>query len=173
LIKESLEQTFTRGSDDKLSNIGIGKKAAILKWLTEFNIEKYELNDDLSINIIKHDVWIDMINIGSLPKYIQFDKIYGSFRMMNAKLTTLRGFPTYVKGTLNCESNLLKTLEFITPVIGKDFYCGYNQLVDLKIRPTLIGGSMFVAGNSLLTTQYTDMIERKRGYPIVNTRDED
>jgi len=35
LVKESLNQSFTRGNDDKLNTIGVGKIVSIKKWLDD------------------------------------------------------------------------------------------------------------------------------------------
>ena len=166
LINESINQSFERTGKDKLPNLGIGKMGAILKWLDDFRIKDYQINDDLTININNHDVYIDRAEISELPNYIKFNKIYGSFRIVNSGLTTLKGFPSYVRGKVNCEGNLLKTLEFITPIIGDDFYCGYNDLKNLDFRPEKIDGIMFVTGNKLLTKEYTLNIQRIAGYQI-------
>jgi hypothetical protein len=55
LVKEYLNEVFTRDSEDKLSGIDIGKIHIVKKWIednpTFFNNAKYHLNSDNSITV--------------------------------------------------------------------------------------------------------------------------
>jgi len=74
LVKESLGQTFTRGGEDKLKNLGLGKPVVIQKWFDD-NLETLEngaiLDDDFNLliknfNRIDKDKWRKM----EIPSYI-------------------------------------------------------------------------------------------------------
>ena len=49
LVKESIGHNFSRGGEDKLKEIGIGKRELIKKWCEEF-IPSYKINDDNTID---------------------------------------------------------------------------------------------------------------------------
>jgi len=126
IVKESLNQTFTR-NEDKLSSIGVGKIDMIKKWIELFYkkckeevtfIADLVINDDLTINSMSNLVFPD--NIGELPSYIQFNKVYGYFNCNRCELKTLRGCPKEVIGNYKCQTNKLTSLEY-----GPTFVKGY------------------------------------------------
>ena len=59
LVRESI--SFTRGNDPK-NVLGIGQRYLIEKWLDEMDIEKYIINDDMTINIKRSGGYININN---------------------------------------------------------------------------------------------------------------
>ena len=75
LVKEILGNTFSRGGDDKISSLGIGKISLIKKWLEELEIDEYRINDDFSIDI-EHTLTFHVSEVDKkFPDYIQFGTI--------------------------------------------------------------------------------------------------
>lgn len=94
-----------RREEDLLRNMGIGAKGKIDEWMEEMAISRYIINDDATI-----DVWSD-VNLknkgikGSLPPFIKFRTIYGSFYISGNHIRSLRGFPYTVHGDLSIHTN--------------------------------------------------------------------
>jgi hypothetical protein len=156
LIKESIEHTFIRGGKDKLSNLGLGKREIVYKWLldnyTEKRIDIFTINDDFSIDAFG-DIFIRDF-AGNLPEFIQFRNIYGSFSCTNSDLTTLRGGPVRVTGDYFCNYNKMKTLDFAPMFVGGDFSIEYNELKMIEIalfanRKPHIGGTITFGGREI------------------------
>jgi len=110
LVKESLNITFSRGGDDKISSLGIGKKKMIQTWLDEMNIFDYFINDDLTINCPSSICLPD--NYGNLPDYIQFNEVECNCNFRRCKMTSLKGSPYRVGGSFMVDDNKLTSLEF-------------------------------------------------------------
>ena len=126
LVKESI--SFTRGNDPK-NTLGIGKRYLIEQWLEKWKedarIQKYIINDDLSIDVdIFHVFDFKMKNF---PEYIQFNKCKGHFSVQRAGFTSLKGCPLVVGGIFSCSENLLTSLEYCPKFIGDTFYCYDNK----------------------------------------------
>jgi hypothetical protein len=127
LVKESLGQTFTRGTDDKLSSIGIGKRGMIKNWLDKYGILNYTINEDDSIDVSGNVRLIDL-GLNEFPDYIQFGDVIGSFWMYRNNFTSLKGCPTYVVDNFDCEENNLKNLKYAPKRVDGNFYCRENYL---------------------------------------------
>jgi acetyltransferase-like isoleucine patch superfamily enzyme len=111
IVKESLDQTktFTRGEGDKLSNLNIGKIQMIKKWLDDFDVRQYTINDDLSIDALNNlDFSYDTIEF---PKYIKFRKVIGDFRLKHTDISSLIGGPEIVTGSFYCINTTLDSLD--------------------------------------------------------------
>ena len=77
-------------------NLGIGQETRIRKWLNEHGIERYTINDDLTIDV-KGSVNLTIFTEKKLPDYIQFGKITENFYIENSpKLESLEGCPNEV-----------------------------------------------------------------------------
>jgi len=153
LVKESLSQTFTRGSEDKLSTLGIGRRESIIKWLKEYGIFHYKINDDFSIDTFTV-VNLMAIKIKELPSYIQFNSVDGGFNISSNYMKSLRGCPIQVAGNFKCSHNFLKTLEGGPQQVGMTYIgsyeCHNNELISLKGSPETVGHD-FNCGHNLLT----------------------
>jgi hypothetical protein len=119
-----INESFTK-CDDKLENLGIGKKALIIKWLDDNKISKYKLLDNLSINVFA-DVIIR--THGPFPDYIQFNYIDGNFYAWNLEIGSFRGFPQKIEGSL---------------------YAGKNTIYDIGDAPKFVGGIIDISDNPI------------------------
>jgi hypothetical protein len=114
---------FTRGSNNTLNNLGIGRAYHIGEWVKERNITKYKINPDYSIDV-NWSVDLKTIHKGNFPDYIQFNKVNGFFDCSDCDMTTLRGCPRNVLGSFKVTRNPLETLEF-APNVAAAIVC-YN-----------------------------------------------
>jgi len=149
LVKESLEQGFTRGSDNKLSDLGVGKIPLIKKWLNDHYIRVYTINEDFSIDI-PNDVELSDCLFGNLPDYIQFGTFKGDFDCNDVGLTTMKGFPKHVAGNFSCYDNNLTSCEFAPEFIGES--CSFTnnpELSDITGFPKYIGSDLFIRDTKL------------------------
>jgi len=122
----TLYESFVK-SDDKLSNIGVGKIAAIKNWLEEYEIHKYTINSDLTIDA--QSVMIsNRKELEYLPNYINFNRIEWFFAIMKCNLKSLRGCPRFVGGAFNVSVNNLNSLEFEPDEVGGNYWCDKNNL---------------------------------------------
>ena len=132
LINETLNEDFKRGGGDALGNMGIGKKYLIESWLDSIKISDYELDENLEINVLNGtSTWLNFNSTikNTLPDYIQFNIVAGSFNANECDLISLKGCPRKVTGTFFCSRNYnLRSLEGAPLYIGGSFYCRLNNI---------------------------------------------
>ena len=92
------------------SHSGEGFKAQrrneIEKWLKEYDIKNYTINDDFTIDV-NGEVCVGQKNLIEFPDYIQFGVVRGNFDCSLNDLTSLRGCPREVgKGFFVHQMNL-------------------------------------------------------------------
>ena len=77
LVREYIE--FER-TGDPFKDLDLGIEGKIDMWMTEmgFHPDKYEINDDLTIDVFG-DAKLTNANLERLPKYIKFGRIGGGF----------------------------------------------------------------------------------------------
>lgn len=136
-------------------NLGVGQESLIRKWLDEHGIEKYTINNDLTIDV-DDNISLDEYSERKFPDYIQFGKVGGCFSITETQLTSLVGSPkeceTFQCGwnkklksligapkkckEFNCvECDILENLDG-SPTICETFICwGCNKLKNLKGAP--------------------------------------
>ena len=117
---------------------------------SKYDIKKYTINDDYSI-----DVDGDVVNIsnGTLTKIpLKFNIVSGFFNCSLNQLTTLEGCPRSVNH-FNCSFNKLTTLEGGPESVGGDFHCGDNKLTTLLGSPKSVGGNFSCSYNNLTTLE--------------------
>lgn len=138
--KNWLDEKFTADSDP-ISDMGIGVRARIEKWLKEHNIYNYTLNDDLTIDV-DGPVNLSYELNGNLPDYIKFSHITnGYFMSTHNNMTSLKGSPkTIDKGNANYRGN---------------FEVNNNNLTSLKYAPKKISGNFICADNKKLFSEKT------------------
>jgi len=160
LSKQNIDESFTRESKDKLTIMGIGKINLIKTWLERCGIEKYIINNDLTITV-NGNVNLDSFKFGNFPDYIQFRDVYGWFDINSDKMTSLRGCPSYVQDFFSCSNNYLESLDFAPKNINGSFYCAYNYKIskdDIEEYLQKINHSekkvfeAFIKGNDKLAT---------------------
>ena len=103
------------------------RREMIEKWLKEYDIESYIINDDFTIDV-DGDVYLYKKDLKEFPVYIQFGFVAGDFDCSINKLTSLRGVPKEVGGLFDCSYNKLTTLEGSPKEVGGYFNCNNNQL---------------------------------------------
>ena len=112
------------------SHTGEGFKAQrrelIEKWLKEYNIKDYTINDDFTIDV-NGNVDLTFNHLSELPEYIQFNIVKGDFDCRRGDLTSLRGCPREVEGGFYCTSNELTSLEGAPEEVRGHFYCNDNN----------------------------------------------
>lgn len=102
LVREYIE--FER-TGDPFKDLDLGIEGKIDMWMTEmgFHPDKYEINDDLTIDVFG-DAKLTNANLERLPKYIKFGRIGGGFYAGGNPWQSLEGFPNEVLGDLQLKS---------------------------------------------------------------------
>jgi len=157
LIQESITHNFSRGESDKLSTMSLGKKAFIIKWLNEYDITNYEINEDLTIDVYD-DVRLMARQIKEFPEYINFNLVSGVFDISSNGIRNLRGCPKIIGEKFNAGYNFLKTLEGGPQQVGTDwghnYDCNHNELISLKGAPEFVGHNFYCINNLLSSLEY-------------------
>ena len=133
---KTIKESFLR------KNLGLGKDELIRKWLDEYKITNYTINDDLTIDV-DGDVELDCYKEEQLPEYIQFRKVTWAFRIYACyKLESLKGCPKEVGGNFSCcYCGKLTSLEGAPKKVDGDFDCNFcSKLTSLEGAPEKIGG---------------------------------
>ena len=126
LLREDIN-TFNRGSEDKLSSLGIGKIQMIKDWLLKYDIKIYSINDDFSIDC--HSIIdLERMSIDMFPDYIKFNVAERAFNIGGNGFKTLKGCPKIVKGNFYCNNNKLTSLEYAPEYIGYNCFCQDNYI---------------------------------------------
>lgn len=126
-------------------NLGVGQVALIKKWLDEYNIKNYTINDDLTIDV-KGEVNLRGFIDKKLPDYIQFRNISVCFKIMDCpNLESLEGCPQKVGGNFDCRyCEKLKSLRGCPEEVGASFACnGCSKLTSLEGCPKKVGKSFY------------------------------
>lgn len=100
----------------------------IEKILDDFNIVNYTINSDETVDV-DGSVNLSFKNIHRLE--IQFNKVMGNFSISGNPITTMKGFPKYIEGTLNCNLTNLETLEYFPEYVGGYSFLNYLDLKSL------------------------------------------
>ena len=90
-------------------------------------------------------------NLYDMPKGFV---IKGNLDLSNKSLTELPDLSeVVVKGSFNCNTNQLTSLEGAPKEVGEDFDCRYNNLTSLEGAPKEVGRSFYCNGNNLTTLE--------------------
>lgn len=118
-----LEASQVLDTKDKVNSFlkGRGKRIAS-------GLNKYSINDDLSV-VVDGDVLLSDLTLGKLP--IKF-KQTRSFKIINARLTTLEGCPDVVVGIFDCSNNLIKDLTGGPKLVHDSYVMNQNPVTSLK-----------------------------------------
>ncbi len=100
----------------------------IEKILDVFNIVNYTINYDETIDVYG-SVDLSFKNIHRLE--IQFNRVIGNFSISGNPLTTMKGLPKYIEGTLHCNMTSLKTLKYFPEYVGDFSFLTYCDLESL------------------------------------------
>jgi hypothetical protein len=147
LVKEHINEKFEDHSDP-ISDMDIGINTLIKKWLDKYDIKKYTINSDITIDV-NGNVDLEGMDINNFPDYINFNIIHnGYFDIRKNKFTILRGCPKSVEnGFFSCAFNLLKSLKYAPKYIAGDFDCENNQLASLRYAPKKCDNNFYCDGN--------------------------
>ena len=116
-------------------------KEEIENWLNQYAIEKYTINDNLTVDV-NESVDISFKSLTKIP--IKFNKIKGSFDCSNNKLTSLKGCPEFLSNYFKCSTNKLESLEYSPEEVGGYYDCHENsELTSLKYSPNKVVGSFY------------------------------
>lgn len=141
--------TFIKKHLDKAK---LDRKISYIKdILSDYNITKYKINDDFSVDVFQ-DVNITdrYINIFT----IKFGIINGNFMVNRIGLTSLKNCPDKITGNLICVNNNLNDLEYLPEVLGTIEFFNCN-LKSLKGSPNYTNGNFLVDCNSLRSLKYS------------------
>ena len=127
-------------------------KEEIIKICQEYNIVRYTINEDMSIDV---DGDVDLWNCGLSKMPLKFNKVRGNFWCHSNSLTTLEGAPKEVGGFFTCNDNKLTTLLGGPNDVGGSFNCSNNELTTLEGAPynasTTWGGYFNCDNNKLVS----------------------
>lgn len=84
------------------------KKIEIIKWLDLMGVKNFKINDNLTVDV-DGSVSLHRKGLNTIP--IQFGYVDGNFHCQGNDLITLKGCPLVLEYDLNCDNNLLLTLE--------------------------------------------------------------
>ena len=157
-----------------MKNILSEKKInSINKLCDKYNISKYTINQDATINV-SGSVNLSHYNFKKLP--INFNEVkgdficytnnlntldgcprivYGSFNISYNPLTSLIGSPKFIQGEFTCTKTLIESFEgFPDKVMGNIYAKSCNKLTTLKGIPNEINGGILVFGDMLKSLEY-------------------
>ena len=122
----------------------------------EYNIKKYSINSDGSIDVDGSVLISNNPHLKQLP--LRFNKVSGLFNCSRNSLTTLEGCPKEVGGYFNCGENQLTSLIGCPEVVGYGFDCWYNEIDSLEGLSSRIGGNLILANNKITSLKGAPMI---------------
>ena len=118
----------------------------------KYKIKNYTINPDGTIDVTGN-VDLSFSELTELP--LVFNKVSGSFRCSNNRLTSLKGSPKWVGRGFYCSRNQLTSLEFGPEYVGGDFFCGVNKLTTLKGSPKWVGDYFDCGDNKLTSLEFS------------------
>lgn len=129
-------------------------KKEIKAWLTEMNIKKSVINDDLSVDV-KGNVNLKNQDLKFIP--IQFGEVDGAFDCSSNELTTLIGAPHSVHGRFIASNNKLTSLIGIPKIINGTCFLNNNKLKKLDYFPLAAPSGINCTENPLTSISYEDL----------------
>ena len=184
-LKESILSRSSHGGEGFKAQ----RREMIEKWLKEYDIENYIINDDFTIDV-NGDVYLYKRDLTEFPDYIQFGLVVGGFDCSfnkltslegapkeigegfychNNQLTSLEGAPKNVNGDFNCGRNNLTSLKGLPKEVGRDFNCSFNNLKSLKGSPKEVGRNFNCSYNKLKSLEGAPVMVRGDFYCSKNT----
>jgi len=112
----------------------------------EYNIKKYKINSDGSIDVNSSvNFWCK--GLSKIP--IKFNKINYDFSCSNNELTSLEGSPVEVNGGFYCNNNKLISLQYAPKIIRDNFFCQDNNINSFEYFPSFIKDYFFCYNNPI------------------------
>jgi hypothetical protein len=132
---------------DPLVSLGVGKKALIIKWLDDMDVENYIINDDYTIDV-KRNLSLCNKNFVRFPDYIKFGKVGGHFSCHNTRLVSLEGAPYQIAGFFWVHHNNLTNLTGSPKYILGSYWVNSNNLVSLEGCPEEVNHNFYIKDNT-------------------------
>ncbi len=130
-----------------------GKSELDKYYPEEYGIERYNINDDGTLNVYQNIV-LSFKGLKHIP--FQFNYIDGHLTMSDNELTSLKGSPRVITKNFVCSHNKLNSLENAPISVGGDFGCSGNKnLTSLKGSPKIVGGAMYCNTLNLKSFNHT------------------
>ena len=133
IVRESIH--FERGKDPKQA-MSIGFAAKIKDWMDDYEIKKYRINEDYTIDTFGH-VDLNCMGLYKLPDYIKFNRAHDEFWINWNNLHNLIGCPKICDSNFFINGNPLKSLEGLPQKIGQSLtiskVCGFSEKEIRKI----------------------------------------
>lgn len=104
-------------------------KREVELWLLLNKVNKYVVNDDLSVEVF------DSVNLGKLSLEelpIKFTTIHGNFVVENNSLTNYKNFPDLVNGHLNMFGNKIKTIDGFNTIVKGHIFSDVAEDIEFK-----------------------------------------
>lgn len=117
--------------------------------LKMYKIEKYTINDDLSVDV---DGDVNLYSNSNSKMYeipFNFKNVSGDFIIMFNELRSLKGSPKYVGGKFKANDNKLSSLIGSPIEVGGDFDVRFNDLTSSEGMPLEIGGNCDLSRNNI------------------------
>ena len=95
---------------------------------TEYHIENYTINDDMSISV-NGSVGLAYRNLKSIP--ITFKEVSGYFSCNDNQLTSLEGCPETVSGGFSCYDNQLTNFDGLPEFFERPIYIYGNPVYEI------------------------------------------
>lgn len=112
-------------------------KKEIKLWLDVQAIQKYTINDDLTVDVAG-TVRLDCALLEEIP--VQFGIVEGFFYCSSNQLTSLKGCPSFVGKSFFCYANQLTNLDDAPKVVTDNIDCFNNPIESIKNFKTEFGG---------------------------------
>ncbi len=122
--------------------------------LKKFDISKYSINEDGSINC-NQDIHLTDKYLHKIP--FKFNTINGYFHVWNNLLTSLKNCPINIYGEFHCSHNQLTSLEYGPEYVGEDYWCYFNDLISLKGCVDEVYGDFECYNNKLTSLEFCPM----------------
>jgi hypothetical protein len=129
-------------------------KQEIVEWLTKYNITKYIINDDLTVDV---DGEVDLKRKCLYRIPVQFGTVAASFTCAINYLTSLKNCPHTIGGNFYCSVNDITSFQYCPKYIGGSFFCVNNNSKPTSVVGLLesnIAGDIFVDGHVKQTPDY-------------------
>lgn len=118
----------------------VKNKENIKYWLDSFKVEKYTINEDLTVDV-DGDLRLAGRRFTEIP--IQFGYVSGTVYCGNNNLTSLKGLPNRIRGHFNCANNQITNFDYAPEFVGGEFICSYNPIESIKGLKTKINYNFF------------------------------
>ena len=101
---KTLKESILNRSNHSGEGFKAQRRNLIEKWLKEYNIQNYTINDDFTIDV-NGNVGLSKNHLSEFPEYIQFNIVKGDFDCRRGDLTSLKGCPREVGRHFDCSRN--------------------------------------------------------------------